>query len=59
MAGDYSEVGGAGKPGWWQTIDAARGALKGLRIDFSSMIKLRKSLGMPDDGGGGWAGWPQ
>jgi RHS repeat-associated protein/uncharacterized repeat protein (TIGR02059 family) len=54
---EYSELGGAGKPGVWRAIDAFRGALKGAGIDFSSIAKLRKSLGLPLRGGR-WPGWP-
>jgi hypothetical protein len=54
---EYSEAGGAGKPGFWRALDAARGALKGAGIDFSSLANLRKSLGLPVRGGR-WPGWP-
>jgi hypothetical protein len=54
---EYAERGSAWKPGVWRLLDAFRGALKGAGIDFSSLAKLRKSLGLPTRGGR-WPGWP-
>ncbi len=57
-AHDFAEAGGPGKPFGLKIADAIHGAIKGARIDFSSLAKLRRSLGEPRKGGW-WSGWPR
>jgi hypothetical protein len=57
-ASEYADSGDVGSPGGTKAVQTIQGALKGAKIDFSSMKKPSKSIGMPPEGGG-WAGWPR